>query len=42
MDPSDIYITVQDINDNDPIFEEKTYTAQIREHSPLGKFKSWL
>ena len=37
VDPSDIYITVQDKNDNEPIFEQETYIAQIREHSPIGK-----
>ena len=39
VDPSYINITVRDINDNDPVFEENLYKAQVKEHSKPGKLK---
>lgn len=33
-----VIITVQDINDNDPVFEPKVYEAMVAEDDPPGEF----
>lgn len=33
-----VVITVQDVNDNDPVFEPKLYEAVIAEDDPPGLF----
>ena len=35
--PAEIEIKITDINDNDPIFKQSSYVAQVNEHAKIGK-----
>ena len=33
-----VYITITDVNDNSPEFQQPSYNASITEHIPIGSF----
>ena len=35
--PAEIEIKITDINDNNPIFKQSSYVAQVKEHAKIGK-----
>lgn len=35
-----VVVSVQDVNDNDPVFEPKVYEAVVSEDDPPGKYST--